>query len=112
MKSDVQKIVDKITALVDQLADLAEAEGKTVTKIFPQKSKKTKGASGALKIIIDEGFLDKPKDLPSIMDKLKQIGRYYSKQSIAMNLLNLTKNRTLNRLKDKGSKNWQYVIRK
>ncbi|GAG80702.1 unnamed protein product, partial [marine sediment metagenome] len=39
-------------------------------------------------------------------------GHYHKRTAVAMNLLNLTKRRILNRFKNKETKNWEYVIRK
>jgi hypothetical protein len=71
-----------------------------------------KGAFGAVSMLIEEGFFDAPKEISTIMDKLKQVGHYHTSPSVAMNLLNLTKRRVLNRFKNKDTKNWEYVIRK
>lgn len=112
MKKDAQIIADKIKNLVDQLAALSA--GQSRGKLL-QQSKPTsiaKGASGALSTLIEEGFFDTPKDLSSIMEKLQEIGRYYPRTTVSMNLLNLTKRRILNRLKGKETRKWQYVLRK
>ncbi|OGF64264.1 hypothetical protein A2661_00775 [Candidatus Giovannonibacteria bacterium RIFCSPHIGHO2_01_FULL_45_24] len=71
-----------------------------------------KGAFGAVSMLIEEGFFDAPKEISTIMDKLKQVGHYHTPPAVAMNLLNLTKRRILNRFKNKETKNWEYVIRK
>lgn len=71
-----------------------------------------KGAFGAVSMLIEEGFFDTPKEISTIMDKLKQVGHYHTRPAVAMNLLNLTKRRVLNRFKNKETKNWEYVIRK
>lgn len=114
MKKGAEKIGEQIKELVDQL--VAIADSKSIDKKAlrqPGITTTTKGASGAISLLINEGFFDSPKDLNSIMDKLKEIGRYYPKPSVSMNLLNLTKRRTFNRLpKDKETKGWQYVLRK
>jgi len=112
MKRDAQKIADEIKKLVDQLVAMSgdNSKGK-----IPQQSKPAnvpKGASGAITTLIEEGFFDTPKDLSSIMEKLAEIGRYYPRPTVSMNLLNLTKRRILHRLKDKETENWKYVLRK
>lgn len=113
MENNAQKIAEQIKSLVDELVTIS---GGVSTK--KQKTKKTKtasipkGASGALTLLTEDGFFDTPRDISTIMEKLKEIGRYYPQTSISMNLLNLTKRRIFNRLKDKESKNWLYVLRK
>ena len=108
-----QKIVDQIKVLLDQLVEMTGE--KVVAKAGAKKAVSTsvpKGASGALKILTDDGFFDTPQDISKIMEKLKEIGRYYPQPSVSMNLLNLTKRREFNRIKDKETKNWLYVLRK
>lgn len=108
-----QKIVDQIKILLDELVEMTGE--KVVAKAGAKKVVSTsvpKGASSALKILTNDGFFDTPQDLPRIMEKLKEIGRYYPQPSISMNLLNLTKRREFNRIKDKDTKNWLYVLRK
>ena len=114
VKKDIQKIVDEIKGLVEQLALISA--GSKLGKQRPKKVKEVaikKGAAGALSILItEEGFFDKPRSIASIMGKLEEMGRYYSQPAIAMNLLNLTRRRVLSRFPDKKTKGWQYVIRK
>lgn len=114
MENKAQKIVEQIKLLLDELAVLAgdKALVRFGSKIKMEKSATKKGASGALTMLTNEGFFDSPKEISTIMEKLKEIGRHYPQTTVAMNLLNLTKRRTFNRLKDKGSKNWLYVLRK
>lgn len=113
MKNDPHKIAEQIKGLLDELVAMTgeKAHVKTGTK---RQAAATipKGASGALKILTDDGFFDTPQDISKIMEKLKEIGRYYPQTSVSMNLLNLTKRREFNRIKDKETKNWLYVLRK
>ncbi|MCJ7786632.1 hypothetical protein MUP06_00215 [Patescibacteria group bacterium] len=108
MKKEAQKIADQIKQLVDQLAAMATAK----SSVGKPLAKAKKGASGSLSMLIEEGFFDSPKDLPTIMSRLEEIGHWYPKPTVSMNLLNLTKRRTFNRLKDTKNKNWKYVLRK
>lgn len=112
--NNTQKIVEQIKALLDQLVAVTgeKPSSKSVQKVMVSSPTTKKGASGALAILINEGFFDSPKNLSMIMDKLKEIGRYYPQTSISMNLLNLTKRREFTRLEDKDTKNWLYVIKK
>ena len=113
MKNTPQKIVNQIKSLLDELVATTEGKSNLKTSV-KQRSVPIipKGASGALKILTDDGFFDTPQDISKIMEKLKEIGRYYSQPSISMNLLNLTKRREFNRIEDKETKNWLYVVRK
>ena len=113
MKKEAQKIAEQIKDLVDQLVVLCgeQPSGKKPSKRV-KPPKRTKGASGALSILIEEGFFNKPTDLPAVMSRLEEIGRYYPKTSVSMNLLNLTKRRTFSRIKNNKTKKWQYVLRR
>ena len=110
--SKAQKIAEQIKLLLDELIVLA-GEKPTIKSNTRREivNVTRKGAAGALAMLIDEGFFDSPKEISVIMEKLKEIGRHYPQTTVAMNLLNLTKRRTFNRLKCKGSKNWHYVLR-
>lgn len=113
MKKEALKIAEQIKQLVDQLAAMASggpSAKKLAKQLTPAISKK--GATGALAILIEENFFNTPRDLPAVIDRLKQMGRYYPKPTIAMNLLNLTKRRIFSRIKDNKTKNWQYVLRR
>lgn len=109
MKQNIQKIAEQIKNLVDELVAMSinEKKGKKQNIATPNK-----GAIGALSMLIEEGFFDEPKDISIIMEKLKEVGRYYPNTTVSMNLLNLTRRRVFNRLKDKDKKNWLYVLRK
>lgn len=109
---NAQKIAEQIKELVDQLVAMSSSVPQGL-KFSPQtKPKVRKGASGALSTLIEEGFFDSPKDLAEIMSKLQQIGHWHKKPNVAMNLLNLTKRRIFNRIKDNSTKKWRYVIRR
>lgn len=111
MKKEAQQIAEQIKVLVDQLAGMSTKEAPSQKasrrrKVITNK----KGAAGALSILIEEDFLDSPKSLSEIMGKLKEIGRHYPTNTVSMNLLNLTRRRTLTRIGK--PKKWQYVLRK
>lgn len=112
MIKESQRIAEQIKKLVDQLASIANTEsldGKPSLKVKP----KTKtGASGAISILIEEGFFNQPRDLSTVMSRMREIGHWHKKETVAMNLLNLTKRRTFNRIKDSKTKKWNYVIRR
>ena len=113
MAKKVDELVAQIKKLIDELAALSDRRTSssghvTSNKTVPSK----KGAAGAISILIEEGFFDSPKRLQSIQEKLKEIGRYYERGLVSMNLLNLVKRRVLSRQKEGKNKNWQYVLRK
>lgn len=113
MENKTQKIAEQIKNLVDEL--VAISGGKPGEKQTVKKKESTsipKGAMGALTILTEEGFFDSPRDISAIMGKLKEIGRYYPQTAVSMNLLNLNRRRIFNRIPDKDTKKWLYVLRK
>ena len=110
---DQKQIITEIRVLLDELG------GAPNIKASPHKGTahsdtvvSQKGALGAINMLMEENFFDTPKEMPAVMDRLKEVGHYHKRTAIAMNLLNLTKRRVLNRFKNKETKNWEYVIRK
>jgi len=113
MEDKAQKIAEQIKNLVDEL--VAISEGSPAKKQIIKKKEGIsipRGAIGALTMLTEEGFFDTPKDISAIMEKLKEIGRYYPQTAVSMNLLNLNRRRVFNRFRDKDTKNWLYVLRK
>lgn len=114
MNKDPKKIVDQIFSLVTELAEMAGQKNiqmpKNINKIFIKE--KTGGTTGGIRGLVDEGYLDEPKLLPEIIERLKQEGRHYSNAAVSMGLLNLVRERVLTRFRDKDKKIWKYVIRK
>lgn len=111
---DPKVIINEIKGLLDELCDSFGVKPSR-DKITNQKSKSIaspKGALGAINMLIDEKFFDVPKEISKVMERLTEIGHYHKRTTIAMNLLNLTRRRILNRFKNKETKNWEYVVRK
>ena len=73
---------------------------------------KFSGATGNLRMLVNEKYFDSLKQLPEIIERFKQEGRHYSNATISMGLLNLVRERVLTRFRDKGDKKWKYIIRK
>lgn len=120
MKKDPQKIVEQINILVSELASLAGVPKSNIDAKSPahvknssgKRQKSTSGATGGIRLLVEEGKLDSPKQLPEIIEFLRQDGRHYAPQSISMGLLNLVRERVLTRFRDKGAKSWKYAVRK
>ena len=111
---DPKVIINEIKGLLDEL-DKSFGVDPSRNKITSRASKSiasSKGALGAINVLIDENFFDVPKGISAVIERLTQIGHYHNRTAVAMNLLNLTKRRILNRFKNKETKNWGYVIRK
>lgn len=111
---DQKTIITEIRALLDELGDTfgIKSPRDKITSHVSKAATPQKGALGAINILMDENFFDVPKEMPSVLERLKEIGHYHKRTAISMNLLNLTKRRILNRFKNKETKNWEYVIRK
>jgi hypothetical protein len=120
MKKDPQKIVEQINILVSELAALAGVPKSNIVAKSPtqvkdssvKRKKSTSGATGCIRLLVEDGKLDSPRQLPEIIEFLRQEGRHYAPQSISMGLLNLVRERVLVRLRDKGTKSWKYAVRR
>lgn len=111
MTKQAEKIAQQIKDLVDQLATMSKGQTPSRKQFRGRKpSTGKKGAAGAISVLMEEGFFDTPQDFPAVIARLEQIGRYYPKSTVAMNLLNLSKRRTLSRIKDSKTKKWRYVF--
>ena len=111
---DPKTIITEIKDLLDELNGtfgIKSSHGK-ITSHVNKAAASQRGALGAINILMDEKFFDVPKEMPAVLERLKEVGHYHKRTAIAMNLLNLTKRRVLNRFKNKETKNWEYVIRK
>lgn len=108
---DQKTIITEIRGLLDELGGTKSPQDK-ITSHVNKTTTSQKGALGAINILMDEKFFDIPKEMPTVLERLKEIGHYHKRTAISMNLLNLTKRRILNRFKNKETKNWEYVIRK
>jgi len=77
-----------------------------------KKQKKYSGLSGGIDLLIDNNFLNKPKDVNEIVSELKRENFHYPKNSIGKILsVDFTKKkRILTRIKE--DKVFSYVVRK
>jgi len=114
MTREPNAIINDIKKLLAELENsLGTSDARNKKPARPTKvSSVPKGALNAIMMLIEEDFLNSPKEISAVMKKLKEIGHYHKGTAVAMNLLNLTKRRILNRFKNKETKNWEYVIRK
>lgn len=111
---DPKVIISEIKGLLDELGGafgVKSSHSKSTIHTSNTTAPK-KGALGAINMLIDEKLFDTPQEISAVMERLKEIGHYHKPTAIAMNLLNLTKRRTLNRFKNRETNNWEYVIRK
>lgn len=65
------------------------------------------GPSNLIRGLIAEGFFSTKRTLASIQQRIAEQGHIYPQTSLSGVVINLTKNRELRRLKEKGA--WVYV---
>ena len=111
---DQKTIITEIRDLLEELDGTfgIKSPHDKITSYVNKTATSQKGALGAINILMGEKFFDVPREMPTVLERLKEIGHYHKRTAISMNLLNLTKRRILNRFKNKETKNWEYVIRK
>jgi DNA invertase Pin-like site-specific DNA recombinase len=110
---DARQIIKKINGLLSQLEKKMESQD-TGRGVYPSKpaGMAKKGPAGLISTLLDDGFFEEPRELQAVLNKMREMGHSYSRQSIAMNLLNMTKGRILSRTKSKSTGTWQYIINK
>lgn len=107
MKRTNAEIISNIRAMLDELEGVEGGAGQ-ITMSTPAIVKKPTGCIGAIQVLITEEFFNEPKDVASVMGRLKEEGRPYSVGLVSMNLLNLVKRKTLRRIQEGG---WKYIVR-
>lgn len=116
MQHEATKLATEIIDKVNRLAKLAEANLESLMSLAEPKNdqtkKKSKGATGGLRYLIEDGFFENPKVLTEVRERLKQEGRHYPNPTISMGLLGLVRERELTRIQEDGKKIWKYVIRR
>ncbi len=106
-------LISKIRDLLNELEVVMKHSVSQKRKLKQSShTKNQKGVMGGINTLIEKGFFNKPKSIQMSMKGLNEIGRYDKPETVSMNLLNLTKNRRLNRFKNKKTKKWEYVIRR
>lgn len=110
MKKTTTEIVVQIRELLNELEGTTP-ETSTGKRVVEKTLKKASGCSGAIQLLINEGFFKTQKTVAEVVAKLKEEGQPYSNKLVSMNLLNLVKppRRTLRRIKE--DKQWHYIVR-
>ena len=110
--------IEKLKKIIQDHEDrISKLEKQITTKPIKSKSEKTKseynysGTSGGIQMLIDNGFLNKPKSSKEIYDEMQREGFYKSVKNVDGTLrIVFVKKKTLERFKE--DKIWKYVIRK
>jgi len=110
--------IEKLEKIIQSHEDRISKLEKQIT-INPTKSKSEKtekksdysGTSGGIQMLIDSGFLNKPKSSKEIHDEMKREGYYKSVKNVDGTVRNVfVKKKILERFK--VDKIWKYVVRK
>ncbi len=109
---DEQELISRFEKIENRLNLL---EGKYNSEPVPEKTESKKdysGLAGGIRLIVDNGFLNLPKNFKEIREELKREGYHYSNVGIMSTLSEtFVKNkRVLTRIKEE--KMWKYVLRK
>jgi hypothetical protein len=112
----IAEIIEQIKVLCDELisllGDKKTVKIKGISQQTTKNNKSKSGATGGLRMLVDEGKLDTPKQRSEIIELFKQEGRHYPTATVSMGLLNLVRERVLTRIRAKNSKKWEFVKRK
>lgn len=101
------KIIKQIISRLEKLERAVFAQVKTKSgkfKVDPKK--KYKGATGGIRLLVDNGFLDKKRSFSEICKALEDKDYHYTKQAVQTPLNNLSssKGKILVALTEKGRK--------
>ena len=110
--------IEKLKKIIQDHEDrISKLEKQITTKPIKSKSEKTEnksdysGTSGGIQMLIDNGFLSKPKSSKEIHDEMQREGYYKSVKNVDGTLrIVFVKKKILER--SKVDKIWEYVIRK
>jgi hypothetical protein len=114
--SKINEIYQKVTSIELMLKHIInkgqlplELSGHRKVHNNTEKTKK-KGVGGGLETLMLDGFLDEPKSVSQIIERLKKEGHHYRFSVVATKLLRMVRSRELTRIPEQGK--WKYVTRK
>jgi len=104
----IEEMLEKHESRITKLESLFSSKKEITTDV----KKRYKGLAGGIRLLMDNGFLNSPKDLNQIITELKREGYHNSKAGVASTLSEtFTKSqKVLNRIEE--NKVWKYVVRK
>lgn len=112
---DIKNLLDELLIILDSDIPAKENGSKGVKGSTRSKTRNSidySGGMGGIMYLLDQGFFTTPKGRKEVIEELKREGRHYPPHLISMNLLALTRKRSLTRLRGSNNKGWVYVIRK
>lgn len=93
--------------IVKLVADLKRQEEKEPNARRGKRKPQTTSLTGLVESLIDGGFFKKPRGLAEVKDALAELGHHYPVTTLSGIMLNLTRARSLRRLKT--NKVWTYA---
>ena len=106
MKTE-DKILKNIISRLEKLEGVLFGSAKKIAKKPHADTKKYKGATGGIRLLLDEGFFDKKRLFGEVRSALENKGYHYSMQAVQTPLNNLSsKEKLLVALTEKGKKHY------
>jgi hypothetical protein len=102
-----EKVLDDLLTAGPAAPPKAEARARRTRSQPPAARKRSRGPSGYIEELIDEGFFKKPKTISNVKAELANRGHHIPLTSLSGPLQNLCKRRMLRRHKAKTSGNKQ-----
>jgi hypothetical protein len=84
------KVLRGIVSRLERLERAFLRSGKKAVDTAHADSKKYKGATGGIRLLVDEGYFDKKRPFGEICKALESKGYHYSKQAVQTPLNNLS----------------------
>ncbi len=110
-EKSINERFSKIEKRLEKMEKVLFSEKSTVGK-KTVKQKKYSGLAGGIQLLIDNKFLNNPKDVPTIVSELKRETYHYPTESVRTSLSRdfTKKQRILTRILENNK--YKYVIRK
>ncbi|MBI3608485.1 MAG: hypothetical protein HY207_11010 [Nitrospirae bacterium] len=83
---DLREIISRL----EKLEHAVFGSGRKAASMAPTDTKKYKGATGGIRLLVDEGFFDKKHSFGEICKALEGKGYHYTKQAVQTPLNNLS----------------------
>lgn len=101
-----EKVLKVIVSRLEKLERAVFRSGKVTTSKMDKDAKKYKGATGGIRLLVDEGYFDKKRTFGDICKALENKDYHYTKQAVQTPLNNLSspKKKLLVALTEKGRK--------
>lgn len=100
------KVIKQIISRLEKLERAVFRSVSVTTSKADKDARKYKGATGGMRLLVDEGYFDKKRSFGEICKVLENNGYHYTKQAVQTPLNNLSypKSKLLVALTEKGRK--------